>query len=109
MRYRPRRMPSRYEAVAELHGETRRVKVLDVSGGGACLSGAQGLLAGMRCALRVTGDVLTATVRWTSEDQAGISFDHALTPRQLDILRGSRRPSPAGRSARRTFAFAEIR
>ena len=109
MRFRPRRMPARYETTAELQVRLARVTVRDVSADGARIEGAGPLEVATRCALRVVGDVLMARVRWVAAGSAGIQFDKPLSPRQLDTLRAASRPGRTPVAARRHFTFTELR
>ena len=109
MRFRPRRIPARYETTAELPGRLSRVTVRDVSAEGARIDGAGRLAVGSRCALRVVSDVLTAQVRWVADDRAGIRFDRPLAPRQLDTLRAATTPGRSRSAPRRHFSFTELR
>ena len=109
MRYRPRRSPSRYASTAEVHGRLLRITVRDVSAEGARIEGAGRLAVGAPCALRILDGTVTARVRWSGDDVAGIRFDRPLSRRQFDTLRQAATTRRHGTTPRQHFTFTEMR
>ena len=105
-----RRLPCRFPTKVEGPQGEIEVVIADVTEAGAKADGLTGLPPGTTCRLRILSEAVPAVVRWSAGGSAGLIFDRPLTPRQLDVVRHRRTPrAEAGRGARRTHGFTELR
>lgn len=71
------------------HGEQRHsVQIVDLSAGGAKLRASLPDLAGAKVLLDCGGGANAAVVRWQDGPFVGLSFDTALSPREVAALAG---------------------
>lgn len=80
MRRYPRR-PVNTRAIARAGIASKAVTISDISNGGLCISGAEGLFPGMEVTVSlVTGLSRVGTVRWWLAGNCGLQFEKPLAP-----------------------------
>lgn len=95
MKYRALRHPTRFPATLLMGSVQHRCIVLSVSTSGVRIKFDKPIKAGQVVALRATGQPQPAVVRWVAAGQAGLAFDRALSPAEVERMRfGSARAQP---------------
>lgn len=90
MQYRAHRYFTHYSIAVDTPFGTKHATVININESGARIEGISGLEARDNVRLRVSGEVIHATVSWAIGQRAGLSFHPRISLYQVDILRQRR-------------------
>lgn len=90
------------------HGRRETAFIVNVSDGGARLTGISAPQLDEVFTLHAFGRMIPATVRWVKETDCGVQFSSKLTVRDQRNFTRAIGPKPGARGARRIHGFTEI-
>lgn len=108
MRYRAQRWPCDHPVQVEGPGGRASGRIVNISPKGARLAlGGAAFSPGQRVVIEMGYERLTAVVRWIRPGLMGLSFDTAISPQDLALIRG--RPGAVPGGVHRTRLLGELR
>ncbi len=107
MRFREMRWPCNHPVVAMLNGAEQQAALVNISAGGARLTGLRGLAPGNRLILRLLNRSLVAEVRWIRANLCGVRFTAPLKADDLNLMRQG--VARAASTARHAHGLREMR